>query len=130
MSSTNATPLNTSDTEYLKKPFTQKMNRYKSKYYKKHQNKKYHRLCFSVVKDVECFNGDQCQFAHSLEDFYPKVCKYNQDCKGVVKCLKCLNNTDDFCSCVNDCTKLHPAFETKDELLRRLGLYPRHLVKS
>lgn len=98
--------------------------------YKKKFNNKHFRLCFSVIKDVECFNGTDCQFAHSLEDFTPKVCKYDKDCKGVVKCNKCTLGTNELCDCVNDCTKLHPSFETKYELLKRLSLYPRQLVKS
>lgn len=128
MSLADAT-LCTSDTEEKKSNFTQKTNKNKSRYYKKQHNK-YYRLCFSVIKDDECFNGGQCQFAHSLEDFNPKICRYDKDCKGVVKCSRCVNNTEDFCSCINDCSKLHPSFENKNDLLKRLGLFPRHLVKS
>jgi len=106
-----------------------------SRYKKKntqHSNNKHYRVCFAFVKNVECFNAEKCKFAHSLDEFTPKICRYDSDCKGVVKCEFCkhniltLNNIDN-CECVNECTKLHPSFENKLQLLNRIGLYPSHI---
>lgn len=88
--------------KYVPKPYVPET---KSK--KKHD--KYYRVCFSVVNNVECIyeqNGEVCKYAHTLEQFTPKICKFDTNCK------------------TDMCQKHHRSKENKIQLLRRIRLLP------
>lgn len=122
--------------KHFKSSRSRNSNKNKNKNYKKHTNTNCHRVCFSLINNMECFNGDKCDFAHSIEQFNPKICKYDKNCKCVFTCEFCsqyspeernlldLDQLIDNCKCINDCSKLHPSFETKHDLLKRLNLLP------
>lgn len=93
---------------------------------------KHFRLCFSVINNVECLNGSTCQFAHSIEEFTPKICRFDKSCKNYKLCDVCKTNdneTEEYCSCENECSKYHPSHESKEDLLKRMHLYPKQLMK-
>lgn len=101
------------------------------------------RVCFSVINSVECTNGEGCKFAHTLDQFKPKVCKYGAECKGIKVCDLCYERVYGIhkdsttktpepktseprvCECNNECTKLHQHIETKEQLLKRMRLFPK-----
>lgn len=79
----------------------------------KRNGNKMFRLCYSVINNVECTNivdNQKCKFAHSIEEFTPKICRYDADCKNIHN---------------DECSKLHPSIETKLALLERIGLAPK-----
>jgi hypothetical protein len=73
------------------------------------------RMCNSVDKDYVCPHGDQCRFAHSLDELVIRDCHFN-NCRFVkLKSGKLVNDGS------NICRNKH-THETKDDFIKRTGL--------
>ena len=66
------------------------------------------RMCTSVLQSTACKHGDNCRFAHSVEELTPAKCLFGKDCKFVN-------------SKVRNCYFSHP-FESKFEYCKRVGI--------
>jgi hypothetical protein len=68
------------------------------------------RMCRFVTKQTECAHGEQCRFAHTIDELTPKVCDFGEACKF-------LHSKDKPCSYIH-------SFETKLEYCQRLAIVP------
>jgi len=66
------------------------------------------RMCTSVLQNTECKHGENCRFAHSVDQLTPASCLFGKDCKFVN-------------SKVRNCYFCHP-FESKFEYCKRVGI--------
>jgi len=66
------------------------------------------RMCTSVLQNTECKHGENCRFAHSVDELTPASCLFGKDCKFVN-------------SKVRNCYFCHP-FESKFEYCKRVGI--------
>jgi len=74
------------------------------------------RMCNSFDKNEVCFHGEQCRFAHSLEELVIRDCHFKDKCRFVrIKSDKLVNDGE------NICRNKHPQ-ESKDDFIRRTGL--------
>jgi hypothetical protein len=74
------------------------------------------RMCNSLDTDKPCFHGDQCKFAHSLEELVTRDCNYRDKCRFVkFKSGKLVNEGS------NVCRNKHPD-ENQDNFIKRTGL--------
>jgi len=62
------------------------------------------RMCNSLDKNVQCWHGEKCRFAHSLEELVIRDCRFKDGCQSKICCNK------------------HP-LESRDEVIKRTGLY-------
>ena len=61
------------------------------------------RMCNSLDKNVHCWHGENCQFAHSLEELVIRDCRFKDWCQSKI------------------CFNKHPQ-ESRDEVIIRTGL--------
>ena len=74
------------------------------------------RMCNSLEKNETCLHGEQCRFAHSLEELVSRDCHFKDKCRFVkIKSGKLVNDGDKICR------NKHPQ-ESQDDFLRRIGL--------
>jgi hypothetical protein len=74
------------------------------------------RMCNSLDKNVPCWHGENCRFAHSLEELVIRDCRFKDRCQFIkIKKDKLLNDGSKTC-----CNK-HPQ-ESRDEVIKRTGL--------
>ena len=75
------------------------------------------RMCNSVDKKVVCWHGDNCNFAHNLEELVTHSCFFKDNCRFVRinKKGKLVNDGSDICK------NKHPQ-ETQNEFMERTGL--------
>jgi len=66
------------------------------------------RMCTSLLQNTGCKHGENCRFAHSVEELTPASCLFGKDCKFVN-------------SKVRNCYFCHP-FESKFEYCKRVGI--------
>jgi len=74
------------------------------------------RMCNSLDKNEVCRHGENCRFAHSLDELVIRDCHFKDRCYFVkIKKGKLVN---DGCNC---CRNKHPQ-ESKDDFIERMGL--------
>jgi len=74
------------------------------------------RMCISVDKNEKCQNGDNCRFAHSLDDLRISDCLFEQRCRFVrMSNGELINNGEKVC------LHKHP-HENTNTFMRRTGL--------
>lgn len=74
------------------------------------------KMCSSVDKNEECQHGENCRFAHSLDELKISNCLFEQRCRFVrMSNGKLVNNGEKVCS------HKHP-HETKETFMSRTGL--------
>jgi hypothetical protein len=74
------------------------------------------RMCISVDKNEKCQNGDNCRFAHSLDDLRISDCLFEQKCRFVrMSNGELINNGEKVC------LHKHP-HENTNTFMRRTGL--------
>jgi len=74
------------------------------------------RMCSSIDKNEECQHGENCRFAHSLDELKSSNCLFEQRCRFVkVSNGKLVNNGEKVC------LHKHP-HETKETFMSRTGL--------
>lgn len=74
------------------------------------------RMCNSLDKNEVCRHGENCRFAHSLDELVIRDCHFKDRCYLVkIKKGKLVN---DGCNC---CRNKHPQ-ESKDDFIERMGL--------
>ena len=74
------------------------------------------RMCNSIDKNEVCRHGEECRFAHSLEELVIRDCHFNDKCRFVrIKSGKLVNDGE------NICRNKHPQ-ESQDDFIRRTGL--------
>lgn len=74
------------------------------------------KMCSSVGKNEECQHGENCRFAHSLDELKISNCLFEQRCRFVrMSNGKLVNNGEKVCS------HKHP-HETKETFMSRTGL--------
>ncbi len=74
------------------------------------------RMCNSVDKNYVCPHGDQCRFAHSLDELVIRDCHFKDNCRFVkIKSGKLVNDGS------NTCRNKHPQ-ESQDDFIKRTGL--------
>ena len=74
------------------------------------------RMCNSVDTNQPCFHGDECKFAHCLEELVTRDCNFKDKCRFVkFKGGKLFNEGS------NVCRNKHPQ-EDKDNFIKRTGL--------
>ena len=74
------------------------------------------RMCNSVEKKETCRHGENCRFAHSLEELVTRNCFFKDECRFVrFENGKLVNNGRDICR------NKHP-HESQDEFIERVGL--------
>ena len=79
--------------------------------------KKYTKLCDSVTSGKPCRHGNQCRFAHSIDQLTVSLCFFKENCRHVKKVDGLFTNIDGK-PC---CSHIHPG-ETKDHFLKRNGV--------
>lgn len=45
------------------------------------------RMCVSVIKGITCIYASKCTFAHTMEEWCPIMCKYDQKCRNGKQCI-------------------------------------------
>ena len=74
------------------------------------------RMCNSLDAEQPCFHGDECKFAHSLEELVTRDCNFKDKCRFVkIKSGKLVNEGS------NVCRNKHPQ-EDQDNFIKRTGL--------
>lgn len=74
------------------------------------------RMCNSVDTNQVCRHGEECRFAHSLEELVIRDCHFNDKCRFVkIKSGKLVNDGS------NTCRNRHPQ-ESQDDFIKRTGL--------
>ena len=74
------------------------------------------RMCNSLDTDQVCRHGDECRFAHSLEELVIRNCHFKDKCRFVkMKKGKLVNDE------INTCRNKHPQ-ESQDDFINRTGL--------
>ena len=74
------------------------------------------RMCDSVKENKTCRHGNECRFAHSLEELVTRNCCFKNECRFVrFERDKLVNNGRDICR------NKHP-HETENEFIERVGL--------
>ena len=74
------------------------------------------RMCKSIDREMPCFHGEKCRFAHSLKELVTRNCIFNDNCRFVrLKNGKLVNNAD------NLCMNKHP-HENQEDFMERTGL--------
>lgn len=57
------------------------------------EEKKYTYQCRSIIKNERCSHGKTCRFAHTLEQFNPNLCRFNDRCRNDNCAFKHANET-------------------------------------
>ena len=74
------------------------------------------RMCNSLEKNETCLHGEECRFAHSLEELVTRDCHFKNKCRFVrIKSGKLVNDGDKICR------NKHPQ-ESQDDFITRTGL--------
>ena len=74
------------------------------------------RMCNSLDTNQLCRHGEECRFAHSLEELVIRDCRFKNECRFVkIKSGKIVNDGS------NTCRNKHPQ-ESKDDFIKRTGL--------
>ena len=74
------------------------------------------RMCNSLDTNQVCRHGDECRFAHSLEELVIRDCHFKDKCRFVkIKGRKLVNDGS------NTCRNKHPQ-ESQDDFIKRTGL--------
>jgi hypothetical protein len=74
------------------------------------------RMCNSLDTNEVCRHGEECRFAHSLEELVIRDCHFKDKCRFVkIKSGKLVNEGS------NTCRNKHPQ-ESKDDFIKRTGL--------
>ena len=76
------------------------------------------RMCNSVGTDEPCKHGENCRFAHTLEELVISDCFFGDNCRFIRIRKQRVYNKDGACKC---CPHKHPQ-ETIDEFYNRTGL--------
>jgi len=74
------------------------------------------RMCNSLDTNESCWYGDECRFAHSLEELVIRDCHFKDRCRFVK-----INNGKLVNDGSNICRNKHPQ-ESKDDFIKRTGL--------
>ena len=98
-----------------------KNNYYDNKPYDKTKTQ----FCKSLNDGLKCKYGDNCYYAHSISEIRIKMCNYPDTCYKVY-----LNDKGKFYNCDKQkCRFLH-SYETKENYIKRLGIYYKKSIKE
>lgn len=112
---------NLSPADHFLTSYSAYKSRYECSTYRTQEEKRYTRMCESFSTHRGCRHGDNCCFAHSIDQYKAIECRHAYDCKKVYTTSGRWYN----CSS-RPCTFLHPN-ESKREMLSRIGTVEPYL---
>ena len=75
-------------------------------------------LCKSIFNDIKCPHGQNCRFAHSINELRTSHCLFGSDCRFIKNCS---DNSYTNVTANKKCTHIHPN-ETRINFLTRIGV--------